>query len=386
MLAGAADRDQDHGDAAAVHQSSPHLGRNTDDLALPHAQLLAFKGERQLAAQHDVDLFLVAVAMNATLLTRLQRQDVEPEARGAELASQALESLAVGEFDSRVRDPVHVQAADHTVTSVRSSPRGTESRASSTVRLGTRRWRQARLGEVLLQATLNGGLSKRAHPAVPISVEELAHDAAACATAGARAIHLHPRDSHGRERLNAEVVDAVVDHVRNACGVPVGVTTGAWIEPDLGRRLELVRSWSAPDYASVNVSEPGATEIMKALVRAGVGIEAGVWSVEDAEFLAASGVAEQVTRVLIEPVEVAAADAIAAVEDIHGALGRLGIHAPRLQHGDGDATWLLLTDAISRGIDTRIGLEDTLYDPKGELTAGNEALVRAARQLGAGAD
>ncbi len=236
-----------------------------------------------------------------------------------------------------------------------------------------------------LQATLNGDLTKAAHVAVPVSVEELARDATACVAAGARAIHLHPRDAEGRERLDAEVVDAVVVAVRNACAVPVGVSTGAWIEPDLVRRLALVQAWRAPDYASVNMSEPGAPDVMRALIRAGVGIEAGVWTVEDAERLAASGMGGQVTRILVEPVAVSAADALALVEDIHSALDRLSLTAPRLQHGDGEATWVLLTDAIRRGLDTRIGLEDTLYEPNGERTAGNAALVRGAHELGAGA-
>jgi uncharacterized protein (DUF849 family) len=237
---------------------------------------------------------------------------------------------------------------------------------------------------VLLQAALNGDLTKAAHPTVPVSVEELVRDAAACVKAGARAIHLHPRDPEGRERLDPKVVDETVVKVRDACGVPVGVTTGAWIEPDLERRLELVAAWSAPDYTSVNLSEPGATEVMKALNQAGIGIEAGVWTVEDAELLAASGIGERVTRILVEPVEVPAIDAVDLIDDIHRALDRLGLTAPRLQHGDGQATWVLLTDSIRRGIDTRIGLEDTLYEPSGELTTGNEALVRAARELGGG--
>ena len=63
---------------------------------------------------------------------------------------------------------------------------------------------------------------------------------------------MHPRDSEGRERLDPEVVDEAVAAVRDACRVPVGVSTGAWIEPDLERRTGLVRRWSAPDYASVN--------------------------------------------------------------------------------------------------------------------------------------
>ncbi len=172
----------------------------------------------------------------------------------------------------------------------------------------------------MLQAALNGPFTKTEHPALPVSVQELARDAAACVAAGARTIHLHPRDTEGRERLDAEVVDGVVTEVRKECGVPVGVTTGAWIEPDPQRRLELVQAWLAPDYTSVNLSEPDATEIMRALIQAGIGIEADVWTVEDAERLAASGLGGQLTRILVEPIEVSVADAVELVEDIHRAL------------------------------------------------------------------
>ena len=237
---------------------------------------------------------------------------------------------------------------------------------------------------MLLQAALNGPFGKDVHPQLPVSEAELARDGAACVAAGARAIHLHPRDADGSERLDARVVDGADAAVRDACGVPVGVSTGAWIEPDLGRRLALLAGWSAPDYASVNLSEDGAAETMRTLLDAGIGIEAGVWSVEDAERLAASGLGDRVTRVLVEPVGVSAGDAVALVDEIHTALDRLGLTAPRLQHGDGEATWVLLRDAIRRGIDTRIGLEDTVDGPDGARTAGNEALVRAARALGAG--
>ena len=84
----------------------------------------------------------------------------------------------------------------------------------------------------LLQAALNGDRDKAAHPATPVSVEELERDAAACVAAGARAIHMHPRDPEGRQTLQAWAVDATVARVRDACGVPVGVTTSADIESD----------------------------------------------------------------------------------------------------------------------------------------------------------
>ena len=241
-----------------------------------------------------------------------------------------------------------------------------------------------------LQAALNGERTKVEHAATPVSVEELARDAAACVAAGARAIHLHPRDGEGQETLEAGVVDEVVKKVRGACGVPVGTTTSADIEPDPERRLGLVRAWREPDYASVNLSEAGALELMEALVGIGIGIEAGVWTVEDAGRLAASGLGGQLTRILVEPTELQlwasgdkAADALGLVEDIHGVLDELGLASSRLQHGDGRITWVLLRDAVRRDLDSRIGLEDTLCGPDGERTTGNEALVRAARELGA---
>jgi uncharacterized protein (DUF849 family) len=230
----------------------------------------------------------------------------------------------------------------------------------------------------MLQATLNGPLSKDDHPSVPVSAEELARDAAACFAAGARSFHIHPRDGDGVERLTAEVVDRVVVAVRSAAPAPVGVSTGAWIEPDLERRISMIRAWRKPDFASVNVSEDGAAEVMKALLVAGVGIEAGVWTVDDVERLEASGLAGAVMRVMIEPVAANPAEAVALVDAIHRELDVHHVDAPRLQHGDGGSTWILLDDALARGIDTRIGLEDTFYEPDGRLTEGNASLVRVA--------
>ena len=235
----------------------------------------------------------------------------------------------------------------------------------------------------MLQAALNGDRSAGEHPALPVAPEALAQDAAACVAAGAGAIHLHPRDRRGRETLDPEVVDAVVRHVRAACGAPVGVTTGAWIEPDVERRVAMIVRWSEPDYSSVNLSEDGSERVMAALLEAGVGIEAGVASVEDADRLAATGLGDRLTRVLVEPVDADPDGAASLVAAIHAALDRHAIHAPRLQHGDGAATWVLIADAVRRGLDTRIGLEDALVLPGGSRADGNAALIAAARAMGA---
>ena len=230
---------------------------------------------------------------------------------------------------------------------------------------------------MLLKACLNGARGPGEHPALPLTAEELAHDARACVEAGAGAIHLHPRDADGSESLSAAVVDPVVARARATCGVPVGVATGAWVEPDAERRAALVAEWREPDFASVNLSEEGAADVMRALAGAGIGIEAGVWSVEDAERLAAIRPAPTLVRILVEVMQGGPDDAMA----IERALDRLGVEGPRLVHGEEDACWPVLAWAGASGRDSRVGLEDTLVLPDGSAAPGNATLVRVAVAL-----
>lgn len=238
---------------------------------------------------------------------------------------------------------------------------------------------------MMLQAAVNGDLSKADHPAVPVTEDDLVRDVRECLAAGAREFHVHVRDVSGNPTLDPGQVNRAAAAVRAAGAQAAGVTTLAGIEPSLQRRLTLISKWATPDYSSVNLCEEGAVEVMRALLAAGIGIEAGVWSPQDAETLVSCGLADQVIRVLIEPVDVRKTDAIPVVDAIHEILDRAGVQAPRLQHGDGEATWILIEDAVRRGLDTRVGLEDTLYLPDGSRAHSNAALVTAARNLGAGA-
>src|SRR3954454_7695474 len=222
---------------------------------------------------------------------------------------------------------------------------------------------------MLLQAALNGPFTKDEHPSMPITAAELAADARACVWAGAGAIHLHPRNQFGEETLDPATIDATVREVRAACGVPVGVSTGAWIEPDHTLKLASIGAWREPDYASVNVSEEHFEDVVRALQANGIGVEAGVWSVEDAQRLSAANLGDALTRILVDPVDADPATAPELVAAI-----RAPLSGPVLQHGDGAATWVLIEDAARRGFDTRVGLEDT-------QEAGNEELVRRAMSL-----
>ena len=136
----------------------------------------------------------------------------------------------------------------------------------------------------MLKACLNGGVSPFASiAAVPITAAELAADAVKVRAAGADAVHVHPRDGDGRESLDAAAVGAAVAAIRRACpGLPVGVSTGAWMEPDPARRVEAIAAWSRrnlPDFASVNAHEDGAARRGAARCSArGIGVEAGIWT------------------------------------------------------------------------------------------------------------
>ncbi|MEZ4679865.1 MAG: 3-keto-5-aminohexanoate cleavage protein [Caldilineaceae bacterium] len=105
--------------------------------------------------------------------------------------------------------------------------------------------------------------------------------------AGAVALHIHPRNQEGRESLEADVIAAALLELRQICpGVPLEVSTAAWIEGDAARRLACVRQWSVlPDSTGLNFGEPGAVELAQMLLSQGVGIEAGLFCAEDARTL-----------------------------------------------------------------------------------------------------
>jgi uncharacterized protein (DUF849 family) len=238
---------------------------------------------------------------------------------------------------------------------------------------------------MLIQACLNGGRTRAEHPAVPLTPAELAAEARAAHRAGAQALHLHPRDASGAQTLAAADVLAAVAAVRAATGLPVGVTTGIWaVDGDAERRISLVADWSGPDrpdYASVNVNEPGTEPLADLLTGLGIEIEAGVWTADDARALGASGFGHRALRVLIEVADRLPADAVATAAACAAELTRGGITAPQLHHGYDLATYEVIRAAAGMGADVRIGLEDTIVLPDGAMTAGNGDLVAAAVRL-----
>src|SRR5918994_3069643 len=130
-----------------------------------------------------------------------------------------------------------------------------------------------------------------------------------CGGGRSRAVHLHSRDDGGRESLQAVDVAAAVGAVRSACpGIPVGASTGVWMTGgDVQMRRELLQAWGdlapghRPDFASVNVSEPGFAELSALLVNLGIEVEAGISSPADVTLLST---VDEIGRILVEVIDV----------------------------------------------------------------------------------
>jgi uncharacterized protein (DUF849 family) len=232
----------------------------------------------------------------------------------------------------------------------------------------------------LLQAALNGD---RRHPAVPRTPEELASEARAAVDAGARVLHLHPYDGDGRETFESEPCAAALRAVRAVCpGIPVSLSTSADIEPDPERRRSLVARWTElPELVTANQGEDGILDLCALLVERGVGIEAGLLSLEDAHAFIASGIAGGCVRAMVEPLGEDPDVAVAEAEAIEGALYVAGIALEQVHHGDGLASWAVNRRGAALGHGIRTGLEDTLVLPDGSLASGNGELVAAAAAI-----
>ncbi len=232
---------------------------------------------------------------------------------------------------------------------------------------------------MIVQACLNGRRTKAFHPAVPISPEEIARDAVRAVEAGAAELHIHARNHAGEECLRS--VDEVVSVARSACpGTPIGVSTGSWIETDPQATLEAVSAWQIlPDYASVNLSEAAAPALFELLGSKGIGIEAGIASVEDAERFVSRREQNRVVRILIEMDHETewqeASDAYRGITDV---LGRAPRTFPVLLHGYDATVWPFVRLAREKRLSTRVGFEDGKLLPSGQVARDNAELVAAA--------
>jgi uncharacterized protein (DUF849 family) len=235
----------------------------------------------------------------------------------------------------------------------------------------------------LLEVALNGSRTPNEHPAIPRTPNDLADAARASVDAGAHILHLHVYDQHAYETFAPLPCAQTLRAVRAACrGVPISLTTSEGIESDPDRRRDLVGGWiELPELVTANMGEAGILTLCQDLSDRGVGIEAGLLSLADAEAFVNSGAADLCVRVLIEPLDADPVAAVAQAAAMEGLLTRSGIGLEQVHHGDGVASWAVNDRALNRGHGIRTGLEDTTVLPDGTRAADNAELVRTAVRM-----
>lgn len=233
---------------------------------------------------------------------------------------------------------------------------------------------------IFLQAALNGD---RIHPAAPRNPTAIAEAARASVDAGAQSVHVHAFDEAGRETLDGAACANVLRAIRTICPeTPISLTTSAAIVADPGERFRIVEAWQEmPDLVTANQGESGIIELCELLLSRGVGIEAGLLSVDDARAFVFSGLADRCRRVLIEPLDPdpdAAVQHAARMEDI---VVSAGITMEQVHHGYGLACWAVNRRGLDRGHGIRTGLEDVDVRPDGKQAKDNADLVATAAGL-----
>ena len=236
---------------------------------------------------------------------------------------------------------------------------------------------------MIVQASLNGARDTGFHPNLPIRVEQIVESALAVIRAGANELHLHVRDIWADESLEPEAVNLIVGELRNAPpGTLIGISTGGWIENDDVRRLEFIDAWrNLPDHASVNFEETNAVDVGLALHRRGIGIEAGLSSIDDADKLIESPLAPLILRVLVEPDLQDSDRAMAVAKGIMDRLSDSPHRKPILLHGINETAWPFIREAFRTRCSTRIGFEDTKFLPDGTEARSNAELIAAALEM-----
>jgi uncharacterized protein (DUF849 family) len=233
---------------------------------------------------------------------------------------------------------------------------------------------------IFLQAALNGD---RIHPAAPRHPSAIAEAARAAVDAGAQSVHVHAFDDAGRETLNGSACAKVLRAIRNLCpGTPISLTTSATIVGDPRQRFQTVEAWhELPDLVTANQGEPGIVELCELLLSRGVGIEAGLLSVEDARAFVRAGLADRCRRVLIEPLDIDPDVAVQQAASMEEIVLSAGIALEQVHHGYGMACWAVNRRGLDRGHGIRTGFEDVTVLPDGKPARDNADLVAASARL-----
>lgn len=242
--------------------------------------------------------------------------------------------------------------------------------------------------KLIITVALTGAeVTKSDQPALPITPQEIAIAAEACAKAGASIVHLHARHSDGAATQDKAVYREIISAVRERCDIIIQVSTGGAVGMTPQERLEPVSlkpEMATLSMGSVNfggevfINDPVDMEVFaEAMAAQGVKPELEIF---DAGMIATAN--RWIKNGMLPPTP-----HFDFVLGVPGAMpgtpealmylkSQLPPGATWTVAGIGPAQLQLGTMAIVLGGHVRVGFEDNVYFRKGELATSNAQLVQ----------
>jgi uncharacterized protein (DUF849 family) len=269
---------------------------------------------------------------------------------------------------------------------------------------------------VVITCSISGVIANREQcPAIPYTPAEYAAEARRIVDEGGVMIHIHARKPDGTPSYEVEDFRAISEAIRDevADAVIVNFSTGT-IGVPVAKRVEYLRA-CRPEVAALNMGSMNYAkysrsrkqfvfntifanpfeeiiELLQAMNELGIKPEHECFDVGHVGSLAPlidMGVLHTPLHVdcvmgVVGGIPPTARNLAAMVENIPGE-GRNGGEGATRSHwgviGISRDQWMLVAAALTLGGSIRVGLEDNLYLPSGEMARSNGELIAKARQM-----
>jgi uncharacterized protein (DUF849 family) len=232
------------------------------------------------------------------------------------------------------------------------------------------------------------------HPALPLTIAEIAREAAVCREAGAVLLHLHVRDRDGRHTLDPDLYREAMAAVRREAGpdLIIQITTEAVGRFTVAEQMATVRA-VRPEAVSLAVreivpdaaAEPTAAAFLAECAGRGTLLQYIVYTPDDlarCQDLVARGVIPGRHASVLFVLGRHAEGQVSRPDDLSPFLAVYALHRPWFLCAFGAQEGACALAAAERGGHARVGFENNLALADGSPAPGNAALVA---QLAAGA-
>jgi 3-keto-5-aminohexanoate cleavage enzyme len=245
----------------------------------------------------------------------------------------------------------------------------------------------------IITAAICGAETTRAQtPYLPITADELAAEAAACARAGAAVIHLHVRRDDGAPTQDRALFDKAIRAIRARCDVIVQTSTGGAVGMTAEERAQPLDC--APEMASLNAGSlnfgddvflnpfPMVREFARRMREKRIVPELECYDaghVDSCLLLAKEGVVELPAH--FDFVLGVRGGMAASEENLRFLVSKLPAGSTFSVAGVGRHQLPMAALALRLGGHARCGLEDNIYLSKGVLAKGSAELVGKVADL-----